>query len=275
MKMENIVNGWREAVKLPVITTSRRWSLQKLDAILDKSIFNCVQYCMSKNNGVIYTTLSGGIDSSICLAKIRKLFPGAVIHAFTCGAVPHNPCLKVHPDVFYASRVAKRFGAIHHVFQPTDPEIKFLREEFRDLFPEARKDSDAAYFSVYKYVASFRGVKTVIVHDGIDELLGGYWEHRKYVNLSEKEVAFRRFWSRLEPDHLIEQERAAQLFGIEVIHPYLQVDFIRYVSKIPVEDRTSHEIGKMPFKVIAKSEGVPASVIQRRKIGFCSALERF
>jgi len=42
-----------------------------------------------------------------------------------------------------------------------------------------------------------RRFKAVIAHDGIDELLGGYWNHRKLQEAKLKHEYFNYFWKRL------------------------------------------------------------------------------
>jgi asparagine synthetase B (glutamine-hydrolysing) len=130
---------------------------------------------------------------------------------------------------------------------------------------------DTAVFLVCQRI--FMGnFKTVIVHDGIDELLGGYSDHRFVPVMSEKKKAFLDRWARLEKEHLLPLEMSASHFGIEPIFPYLQSEVVRYISHIPFNKRTKPEESKIPLRSIAQKY-LPTAIIERQKSGFCDALK--
>lgn len=259
---------WREASLLQVISTDNNfnWSLRKLEKIFAEAIKVCATTCMKSNKGKICTTLSGGLDSSFCLAKIREIFgSGVEIHTFTIGESEN------YPDVIFAKMVSEKFGTTHHQIIPSAEEIKSAEDEMDVICPFTQA-GDVAVFIVYKAIAS-AGFKSVIAHDGIDELLGGYWDHRKHKSCSEKEASFRYFWSRLKPDHLLPLEKKAAHFGIEVLFPYLQWEVVDYIAKIPVNERTSFDVSKIPLREMAEKY-LPPEIINRQKKGFCSALDK-
>ncbi|GBE16353.1 asparagine synthetase B [glutamine-hydrolyzing] [bacterium BMS3Abin15] len=264
-----IVNNWRDVISSPVIAgENKNWNIKELERILLNAIVSCSTHCLKKNNGSICTTLSGGLDSSFCLEEIRKsLGPDVKIHTFTTGGN------KKHPDVISARKVSGLFKTIHNEFIPTPRHIQRAKEElFGKWKDEERRLGNVAVFLTYKLIASL-GFKCVIAHDGIDELLGGYWEHRKHENGQEKIGAFKDLWGKLEKNHLILLERKAKHFGMEVIFPYLQKEVVDYIARIPVNDRTSFEVSKMPLRDIAKKY-LPKTVIERKKRGFCDALDK-
>ncbi len=262
------IDCWRDVIALPVVVKkskeTKHWDTNELEEILTETVASCVNYCLEKDNGRIYTTLSGGIDSSFCLAKIRNLVGyGVPIYTFTIASSPS------HPDIKHARIVAKKFRTIHHQLIPSLEEIK----ETGDYLSKVRKEvylGDVAVFLLYKFISVF-GVKSVIAHDGIDELLGGYWEHRKpKIQLNQRRV-FIDFWKRLPREHLIPLEESASEAGISVVFPYLQRSVIEYISRIPVNERTGREMSKVLLREIAKKY-LPADIIEREKIGFSGAL---
>lgn len=264
----NDIFKWRDAVLYPVISREMnpRWMLDELEKRLTRAIEKCSMACIKSNGGKICTTLSGGLDSSFCLAKIREIFGDSMeIHTSTIGGSEN------YPDIKFAKQVSERFGTIHHQFIPSADEIQAAKKEMEGICPDKQR-GDVAVFSLYKEISSL-GFKSVIAHDGIDELLGGYWEHRDCEMLSDKESAFRYFWSRLKPDHLLPLEKKAAHFGIEVLLPYLQWEVVDYISKIPLNDRTSASVSKMPLRSIAEKY-LPIEIINRNKKGFCSALDK-
>lgn len=258
------VNGWREVVRLPVVSENCVWSLNKLERVLRKAIILCATKCIEDNGGDIFTTLSGGIDSSLCLAVMRQAFPKIPIHTFTCGGNWK------HPDILAARFVSKRFYTSHLEFIPGPNCVKRAEKEFARFFPKTEDPADIGVFCLYKDIAR-HAPKSIIAHDGIDELLGGYWEHRVS---DDKKETFQHFWKRLEPDHLWQLERTAAHFGIALILPYLQIPVVKYINRIPVDDRTSFDESKIPLRRIAEKY-LPEEIIKRQKVGFCSALEKF
>jgi asparagine synthetase B (glutamine-hydrolysing) len=49
---------------------------------------------------------------------------------------------------------------------------------------------------------------------------------------------------------------------------------VKYISGIPVHERTSHDESKIPLRNIARKY-LPPEIIERQKIGFCSGLDKF
>ncbi len=260
---------WRQAILMPVLAKAlnKAWELNALEKILTKSIAQCVDACL-KNYGQICTTLSGGLDSSLCLAKIREIVGYETpIYTFTIAGS------KKYPDLEYARIVANKFGTIHHEHIPAPNDIEEAKRSLGAMWPdEPYRPGNAAVFLIYKYISQ-RGFKCVIAHDGIDELLGGYWEHRQRQSPEEKIRAFEKFWGLLEKDHLLLLERKANYFGVEVLLPYLQQEIVEYVSRIPLDDRTSFKESKIPLRTIGRKY-LPQEIIARRKRGFCGALDK-
>lgn len=259
---------WREALQLPVIADeiNTNWDLETLEIILEGAISSCAAECYTANKGRIVTTLSGGLDSSLCLAIIRKMVGSKVpITTFTIAGSTE------HPDFIYAKRMADRYGTTHITWVPTRKKISDAEAQMHSLWPDSPiEEGDAAVFLVCENIAS-HDFKKFIAHDMIDELFGGYWKHRLQQSLADKAGTFRYFWDRLKDHHLLPLERKAQHFGIEVLLPYGQEHVIKYGSQIPLDDRTSLEMSKTPLRKIAGSY-LSAEIIERKKFGFCDAL---
>jgi asparagine synthetase B (glutamine-hydrolysing) len=267
--MENLT-PWKSAILLPVISRkTNNWNLVELEQILKLTIGACIYYCQQNNNNKICTTLSGGLDSSLCLAIIRSLIePKVEIHTFTTGGGIE------HPDIQAARLVSKLFGTIHHELIPTQQEIEEAAQKvFSTWQDEPNRLANVGVFLTYRHIAA-NNFQTVLAHDGIDELLGGYWEHRQPLDENEKRKAFELFWGKLKKDHLLLLTRKARYFGIEVIFPYLQQKVIEYISAIPVEARTTRQASKIPLRIIAESY-LPQEIIERKKVGFCSVLDMY
>jgi asparagine synthetase B (glutamine-hydrolysing) len=265
-KMRPLEYSWESAVNLPVVREyNKNWKLSDLEALIFDAMLRSARDCMERSGDIINICLSGGLDSSLSLAILRWAHPHITIRAFTIGG-SHE-----HEDVLAASVVAKRFGAVHYIYIPNTEEIKRARKDMNRLWYGKQSDGDVGAHLLYKKMAA-RNVAFVIAHDGIDELMGGYWEHRSQSNEKEKKCVFERLWTKLTNRHLIPLERNAERWDISVILPYLFTPLVEYISAIPLDDRTSREESKIPLCRLAEKYGVPEVALKRKKRGFCDAI---
>lgn len=249
----------------------KEWSLEGLKQDLESVFCEYGKIALEKNNGKIYTTLSGGLDSTLSLAFLRKNFPKNEIITFSMGGSVN------HPDILHARLAAEKFGSSHNEFIPEASEIQEALEEYKVKFQsdlkEAVKTGDADVYLLYKYISKFHP-NVLLAHDGIDELMGGYWNHRKDVAKAEKEKIFVDYWKELVPNHLEPLIKTADNFGINFLFPYLDQGIIESIACIPLEDRTSVEISKKPLREIAKELGIPKEILERPKRGQVGMLDR-
>jgi len=268
------INSWEKVVNMPIKRQGKGyWNNDVLEKILRKAARECAKECFLYNDGQIFVTLSGGIDSSLSVALIRdELGRQSHIHTFTIGR--HAD----HPDVVHAKLVAKLFNTIHHEYIPGPLDIDeaiLEREKNPQLFiGESTEMSGAGVFLLYRYIAKLVSSFVVICHDGIDELLGGYWPHRQTQTGDNQVRNFQKLWKELPENHLIPLTRKSGHFGITPIFPYLQKAVVRYITAIPLEKRTSKAESKIPLRRIAEKY-LPREIIERKKIGFCDALKEF
>lgn len=269
------LTDWRDAIKNDVISakTKKSWepsaqNLKKLEEVLTMAICDCAESCLKASRIGIAMTLSGGLDSSFCLWVIRKNFSLSKISTFTIGLN------ESHPDIVFAREMARLCKTEHHEIIPTKFQIDSAKRIVASLWPgEEKNPGNAAVLMAYQHMAE-NGVSAVIAHDGIDEQLGGYPEHRCNNGPEEKKAAFRMLWDKLETDHLLPLQRKADHFGVGVIFPYLQKRVIKHTSRIPLDMRTSRDVSKIPLREIASSKkDFPRSIIERKKIGFCCAFD--
>jgi asparagine synthetase B (glutamine-hydrolysing) len=206
--------------------------------------------------------LSGGVDSAILAILAHQFNPDT--RYFTIGP-NYN-----HPDVVSATRFAKEMNFKLDVYIPSQK----TREEARKLFTSEYSDGDEAVLLILLKASKY--ATDVLCTDGIDELMGGYWEHWNYkIRKQPIGYAFNKFWDQLEPFHLKPLNSSGIKAGVNIITVFTDDKFIEYVSHIPYEDRVSCDTGKILWKDIARMIGVPEWVIQRKKLGFCDALKEF
>ncbi|MBI4708996.1 MAG: hypothetical protein HY764_02195 [Candidatus Portnoybacteria bacterium] len=272
MTREIKINGWREVIHTPILTLEIHpcyWT--ELEDILQRSIRKCAKVCYADNESKIFTTLSGGLDSSLCLALISWLtdINCRGIYTFTIAGNLH------HPDRFFARKMALQSGTNHQEIVPTLEMVKVAEKKFKRVFPDLQiREGTIGVYMLYEFIHQFAPA-SIIVHDGIDELLGGYWDHRAPESEKDRLRAFQGRWTRLSEEHLIPLEKIAAHFGISLIFPYLQKEVVEYITGIPLEQRTSREMSKIPLRRIAAGHNIPKEIIERPKIGACDMLKVF
>ena len=270
------INDWPEVMKCPIERQAKDGKNYSdpdaLEEVLRKAVRACAQVCLSRN-GRIFTTLSGGLDSSLCTALIREeMGTHTTIKTITIGSSFE------HPDVIHAGLVAEKLKTDHYAFVPTQEDIswaKRIKKTHPEIFLCEASDEMGGigtlllYYNIYIF---FAAVPAVIVHDGIDELMGGYWEHRKYTDPKQRKASFVSLWKKLPRSHLIPLTRKADYFSTSLLFPYLQKSVVDYITAIPLAERTSKTESKILLRRIAEKY-LPPEIIERRKLGLCHALE--
>ena len=144
--------------------------------------------------------LSGGIDSSVTTAFIKKIEP-EVLNTFSIGFTD-----KVFDETNYQLEAAKYFNTNHVAFSCTSDEIgeNFINTVIHTEFPVLRTAPTPVYLLSKK--VREHNIKVVITGEGADEMFAGY-------NIF-KEAKIRRFWAR-------EPQSAIRPLLLTKLYPYL------------------------------------------------------
>jgi len=253
----------REVLAFPIVQDDCfQWNVDELFRLLVAAHTVSAKQGIIKNCGTVHVCLSGGLDSS---TSIGLMVCGGIrpeqIFAHTISISHH------HADAVFAKKVAHHFGVACELIVPSTSDVDSMREHLYSSLGRVTLGEVGTHL-LYAELAK-ANVKSVIAHDGIDELLGGYWDHR---SSQTPRFTFEHFWARLNQDHLVPLQHASEMHGVEIEFPYLQKDVVEYITRIPFTNRTSRHESKIPLRQIARLVGVPVEVIMRQKIGFCDAL---
>lgn len=242
--------------------------------------------------------LSGGIDSSLVLALLRKIYPKVPISTFTLAKS------KDYPDMVFAHNVADLFETEHNeIILSNEEYIKFL-DEYKRVKRYDFKGDINVYILCY-FAKAFSS--TIVTGDGGDECFGGYWLHghplghketgkiksfeeihptpRKYlkgmVNMGFRDFLYKEesqkedydavweyFVKIMAPRHLAPLLYTAKFLNIEVYTPLFSEKLINFMRNLPYTKR----VGRKMEKQLA-SMYLPESVVERESIGFDVALE--
>ena len=143
---------------------------------IENSILNSlnekIEYSKTKK---ISIALSGGVDSTLILAMLRKLFPDIEIEAITIKFA------KSTDESFVAAKIAENFGANHNIvylenyLEELPKAISIIKMPFWDLH----------WYHVVKKSQSLS--KHLVSGDGGDELFGGYtFRYEKFLSITTK-----------------------------------------------------------------------------------------
>lgn len=249
--------------------------------------------------GPISLLLSGGIDSSLVLALIRKVHPEIPIYTFTLAKS------KDYPDILYAREVANLFRTEHHEIILTDKEYQEFENDFKKI-DRYKLKGDINVFILCSVAKKYS--KTIVTGDGGDECFGGYWLHEYPLGHKETgsiksfeeihpepaihilemvksgfrdslfkeksspkdfEAVWNYFIERLAPKHMAPLLNTAETLKVEVFTPLWSDSLLNFIRGIPYTEK----IRRKTEKEMAKKY-LPASIIGRESIGFDVALSK-
>ncbi len=242
--------------------------------------------------------LSGGIDSSLILALLRKAYSRVPISTFTLAKS------KDYPDMVFARKIADLFETEHkEIILSGEEHSKFLGEY--DKVKRYDFKGDINVYILCYFAKTFSS--TIVTGDGGDECFGGYWLHRYPLGHKETGVAnsfeaihstprkylkemvnmgFRDFLYKEEsqeedydavweyfvkimaPRHLTPLLYASKVLGTEVYTPLFSEGLVNFMRKLPYTERVGRKIEKELALMY-----LPKSVIERESIGFDVALQ--
>lgn len=186
----------------------------------------------------VHLALSGGVDSTVLLYTLREVANGRTI-------IPH--CIYSNDDskdLSYARAVCSAVGLPLHAHS----------------FSDTGEDK---YKSLYELVS--RETNVILSGDCINELLGGYYKH-----MSDPS-AYSSFLEALPTAHLEPMQEWSNKYGVRVLLPYATSRVMEAASSFTPAECYGPERRKDPMYSIAKSMGVPADILERKKMGLCSA----
>jgi len=210
-------------------------------------------------NGIIWgiscnaLSFSGGLDSSLLLYHMYMVrLPIAVnyspvpINVFTAARS------KTHPDIIAAKKVVKYFRK------------KYPHIDLKHYIFYVPKEQDNGIELFYKFIAQY--TDEIIAGDGVDEFMGGYYDHQSNHILLEKERIYYYHIRKLQKNHLIPLHEASG--KVRVYLPYINESLITLYSQIPLSRKVDKNARKKVMVAMAKGK-IPDEILLRRKYGFC------
>ena len=244
-----------------------------------KNIFDNIENAVIKrvNNTdrEIACLLSGGLDSSIICALVKKHYKGD-LHTWSIG-------FEGSEDLKYAQEVANHIGSIHHP-------IEVSEQEFLDNIPnviEAIESYDTTTvrasvgnWLICKYIKENSNAKVIFNGDGADEVMGGYLYFHAAPDCIEFDKDCRKLLSHIHFFDVLRSDRSISSHGLEARTPFLDRKFVQYYLSID-PTRRHHSYWNKPEKylmreAVEKYENtlLPRSVLYRTKEAFSDGVSK-
>jgi len=159
---------------LPKLTWNNFTSTNNESSIkfIEKSMVNTLQNSVGDDCKKISIALSGGIDSTLNLALLRKTFPNLQISAISmrfADSIDETP---------QAAKIAEHFGADHEIIHLDN----FLVELPKTISITKQPFWDLHWYHIVKKAKSYGDY--LVSGDGGDELFGGYsFRYQKFLSL--------------------------------------------------------------------------------------------
>jgi len=171
--------------------------------------------------------LSGGLDSSIIAALVRKHMDR--LHTFSVG-------IEGSRDIEAARLVSSHLDTIHHEYILTEEEVRKKLPEI--IYHLESFDQDLVRSAIPCYFTSRLAadyVKVILTGEGADELFGGYGYYKSIEDQEFLHQELRRSVASLHNINLQRVDRMTMAHAIEGRVPFLDLSMIRLGQTIPPE----------------------------------------
>lgn len=207
--------------------TSNDITEQRFIDILNKTI---------RENNVHNLAYSGGIDSTIILCLMSKIFKHVNTYTMTSRIN--------HPDILFANIGSEKYKSNH-----------------TNIIIKADKTK-----GVYEQFFENINIDKIICGDGIDEFMCGYYKHQ-----NDSKEMYKCCLSELVIEHLIPLNKNSQ--SIKVYLPYLGENLINIMVQIPLKEKVDKKYRKKFITKVAKHLNIPDKFITRCKYAFSEAFK--
>jgi len=245
------------------------------DTIHDK-LYNCVKQRVLTTERPIACLLSGGLDSSIITAVVKRVRDEAgmsePLETYSIG-------LEGAEDLKYATIMADFLGTKHTNIIVTEddffnaiPEVIYNIESYDTTSVRA----SVGNYLVCKEIRKRSNAKVVFNGDGSDEVTGGYLYMKKCPNPYEFDQECRRLVKDIHMFDALRSDKGPSSNGLEARTPFLDPEFVDWYLSIDPTIRFTPHCEKLLLRKAFESY-LPLQIANRTKEAFSdgvSALNR-
>ena len=218
--------------------------MNKMNNELLKNIQDAIKKTVPKKR--IGMAFSGGVDSSLISKILSDLEYDVTL--LTIGFSESH-------DILFAKEVNEQLAFPHHVLEIDADSFEKISSDIKKTIKTDNlswNENCIAFYYVSKLAASLN-IDTVVTANGIDELFCGYNAYREVISQGESAVN-ELMDSKIENE--IKMMKAVNLisseFGVEILQPLLDLEFIKYAKTISISDKIHDSEDLMRKHVIRK-----------------------
>jgi len=257
------------------ISFSNTYTFGSIYTTIYEKIYNAVHKRVQNTEREIACLLSGGLDSSLIAALVKKIYKGD-LHTWSIG-------FKGSEDLMYAQQVADHIGSIHH-------SVEVDEQEFLDAIPEVIYNIESydtttvrasvGNWLICKKIKEQSTAKVIFNGDGADEVMGGYLYFHEAPDCIEFDKECRRLLSDIHCFDVLRSDRSISSHGLEARTPFLDRAFVDYYLSIDYHLRCHGKIQKpekyLIRETIQKMDAnlLPNSVLYRTKEAFSDGVSK-
>ena len=205
---------------------------------------------------------SGGVDSTLIAKLLHDA--GYNIHLLTIGFHDSH-------DINFAKEVNEILKFKHDILEIEPESFKNISEKIHDVIKTDNlswNENSIAFYYVSK-LAKRLDISTVVTANGIDELFCGYNAYREAIEIGNDEV-MNVMNNKLDNEKkmMIAVNNVTSSFGVKMLQPLLNEDFISFAKTIPVSEKITDSDDlqrKHVIRKLAVSCGVPEISAYKQK----------
>jgi len=209
-----------------------------------KNIQDAIKKTVPKKR--IGIAFSGGVDSAL----ISKIL-GDLEYDVTLLTIGFS---ESH-DILFAKEVNEQLEFPHHVLEIDENSFEKISSDINKKIQTDNlswNENCIAFYYVSK-LASSLNIDAVVTANGIDELFCGYNAYREVI--SQGESAVNKLMDQKLDNEIKMMKAVNQIsseFGVEILQPLLDLEFIKYAKTIPISDKIHDSEDLMRKHVIRK-----------------------
>lgn len=209
-----------------------------------KNIQDAIKKTVPKKR--IGIAFSGGVDSALISKILSDLEYDVTL--LTIGFSESH-------DILFAKEVNEQLEFPHHVLEIDEDSFEKISSDINKKIQTDNlswNENCIAFYYVSK-LASSLNIDAVVTANGIDELFCGYNAYREVI--SQGESAVNKLMDQKLDNEIKMMKAVNQIsseFGVEILQPLLDQEFIKYAKTIPISDKIHDSEDLMRKHVIRK-----------------------
>jgi len=218
--------------------------MEKMNNELLKNIQDAIKKTVPKKK--IGIAFSGGVDSALISKILSDLEYDVTL--LTIGFSESH-------DILFAKEVNEQLEFPHHVLEIDADSFEKISSDINKKIQTDNlswNENCIAFYYVSKLAASLN-IDAVVTANGIDELFCGYNAYREVI--SQGESAVNKLMDEKIENEIKMMKAVNQIsseFGVEILQPLLDLEFIKYAKTIPISDKIHDSEDLMRKHVIRK-----------------------